>query len=51
MNVHNVPLTQSDEEEPEVWTKDGDTGVGSKAQVPEKGASNNNPKVRILVWP
>jgi hypothetical protein len=39
-------LTQSDEEEPE----DGDAGVGSKAQVPEKGASNNNPKVRILVW-
>jgi hypothetical protein len=38
-------LTQSDEEEPE----DGDAGVGSKAQLPEKGASNNNPKVYDVV--
>jgi hypothetical protein len=43
-------LTQSNEEEPENGTEDGDAGVGSKAQVPEKGASNNNPKVHILVW-
>jgi hypothetical protein len=43
-----VLLTQSDEEEPEDGTEDGDAGVGSKAQVPEKGASNNNPS--ILVW-
>jgi hypothetical protein len=50
MNILNVFPTQSDEEEAEVWTMDGDSGDGSKAQVPEKGTSNNNSNVCILVW-